>query len=251
MDRIPQPQVESKFPDCVTMKLHLEVEAGSTAIGFVGAGMATHPTEMNLSLTINFSGEQEIEMPGGKRFGLPEGRARFGIKRGELRFIFEKCSLPLETTALLQPFKVSIPVEQQQTRANEIQAAAALETRSIGAKISRGSSEKVTIDVFQVKKTGADDRPGWIFEAYGDRSILEGALQKTLLGVLSVMECPCELSASFTVRGDDIRLTWGKYGLTNDIHQNKLAVIERAIVVRYLKPLIEAEPICSGRWQHG
>jgi len=59
------------------------------------------------------------------------------------------------------------------------------------------------------------------------------------------------MSATFTARGEDIRITWGKLGLTQDIHRNKLAVIERAIALRYLKPLVEAEPICQGRWKYG
>lgn len=35
MDIIPEPQVESRFPDCVVMKLHLEEVAQPGSAGFV------------------------------------------------------------------------------------------------------------------------------------------------------------------------------------------------------------------------
>ncbi|MBW4490428.1 MAG: hypothetical protein KME12_21830 [Trichocoleus desertorum ATA4-8-CV12] len=159
--------------------------------------------------------------------------------------------MPLEKTTLLEPFKVSIAVERQKTKSNEIQAGAASNAPSIGAKTTEGSTEKITVEVFQVKKIGSEDKPAWIFEAYGDRPILEGMLTEALLGSLQVDELPCEIAADFIVRGEDVQITWGQIGQVKNIHRNKLAVIERAIALRYIKPIVESTPICQGGWRHG
>ena len=254
MNISPEPQVESKFPDCVAMKLHVqaksEVSKDSVLVGLSKAQVTTHPQEFDLGLTINFSGEQEFIVPGGTRLGLPGGRATFGVRRGQLRFVLQNCKLPLEKTILSQPFKVSIAVERQKTKANELQAGAASNAPSIGAKAADGSTEKITVEVFQVKKTGSEDRPAWVFEAYGDRTILEGMLTETSLGTLQINELPCEIAANFTVRGEDIQITWGQIGQVKNINRNKLAVIERAIALQYIKPMVELAPICQGRWSH-
>ncbi|MBE9182421.1 hypothetical protein IQ268_28130 [Oculatella sp. LEGE 06141] len=234
------------------MKLHLQVKSESpktSSLFRLGkAEVVNPPGELDLRLTIAFGGEQEIQIPGGSRLG---GRATFGVRRGQLRFVFQKCKLPLEKTVLLNPFRVSIDVERQKTKSNEIQAGAALDSRSIGAKASEGSVEKTTVEVFQVKKVGSEDNPAWIFEAYGNRTVLEGMLRETLLGTLQVAELPCEIAADFTVRGDDVQITWGQIGQVENIHRNRLALIERAIALRYIKPMVESAPICQGRWKHG
>lgn len=125
MDEIAKPEVISRFPDCVAMKLHLQSPAPApqpSLARFVSTKVATPPNDFDLSLTISFSGEQEIDIPAGKKLGLPEGQATFGIRRGQLRFELSNCKLPLKKTALLKPFKVSMAVEQQQTRASETEA---------------------------------------------------------------------------------------------------------------------------------
>jgi len=165
MDVIPEPQVESRFPDCVAMKLHLRAIAPPQPAGFIQPGVATQPKDIDLSLTVNFSGEQEIEVPGGKRLGLPGGRATFGVRRGELRFTLHNCNLPLEKISLSKPFKVSIEVERQQSRSSELQAGVSLDNRSVGANVTQGSAEKMMMEVFQVKKVGSEEHPAWIFEA--------------------------------------------------------------------------------------
>lgn len=254
MDEIAKPEVTSRFPDCVVMKLHLQspVPAPQPSLArFVSTEVATSPPNVDLSLTISFSGEQEIEVPAGKKLGLPEGRATFGILRGQLRFELDNCKLPLEKTALLKPFKVSMEVEQQQTRASEVQAGLKPGERSLSAKRTEGVAEKAKVDVFQVKKIGSEEKPAWVFDAYDERNVLDGLLKERLLGALYIDGLPCTLTATFTARGEDLRLTWGELGLTKNIHRNKLAVIERVIVLRYLKPLLEMEPLCKGIWQHG
>lgn len=251
----PKPQVESKFPDCVAMKLHLQAKSPDLKalplFSRLIKEVTTHPQEFDLSLTVNFSGEQEIIVPGGTRLGLPGGQVTFGVRRGRLQFTLQNCKLPLEKITLSAPFKVSIQVERQKTKSNEIQAGAASNAPSIGAKATEGSIEKTTEEVSQVKKIGSEDKPGWIFEAYGEHSILNGLLREAPLGTLQIAELPCEIVADFIVRGEDVRLTWGRMGQVENIHRNKLALIERAIALHYIKPVIESAPICQGRWSHG
>lgn len=255
MNASPQPEVENKFPDCVVMKLHIQANSEapkpSPLLGLGKTQGTTHPKALDLGLTINFSGEQEIQVPGGTRLNLQGGRATFGVRRGQLRFILQQCKLPLEKTALLKPFNVSIEIERQRTRSNEVQAVAALVAQSIGAKATKESTEKTTVEVFQVKKIGSEAQPAWVFEAYGNRTILEGMLAETLLGTLQIDGIPCEITADFTVRGEDVQITWGRIGQVENIHRNKLAVIERFIALRYIKTLVEPTPICQGKWRHG
>jgi len=261
MDPIPEPQVESRFPDCVVMKLHLKASAddssASPRLGFAETeiatrSVATHPQELDLSLTISFSGEQEIEVPGGKRLGLPGGRATFGIRRGQLRFMFQNCKLPLEKIALSKPFKVSLEVERQTTKSSELQVSAVLDPKSVGAKVAEGLAEKTTAEVSQVKNIGSENNPAWVFEAYGnDYIVLDGLLKEARLGVLQVIALPCQMIADFKVRGEDIHITGGEIGKVPNIRRNKLALVERAIALRYIKPLVESSSLCTARWQHG
>jgi len=168
MNVSPEPQVESKFSDCVAMKLHLQAnsEDPKALLPKLNKTQVTaHPKEFDLSLTISFSGEQEIVVPGGTRLGLPGGWATVGIKRGQLRLTLQNCKLPLEKTTLLEPFKASITVETQKTKSSAIQAGAASNAPSIGAQATEGSTEKTTVEVFQVEKIGSEDKPAWIFEA--------------------------------------------------------------------------------------
>lgn len=252
---MPEPSIKNRFPDCIAMKLHVEenapVSAGSPLSRLIGQREASHDNEAMLSLSINFSGEQEVEVPAGRRLGLPAGRATFGIRRGQMRLTLSHCTLPLEKTALRQPLKVSMEVEMQTSSSREVQANASLETRSVGAKAAQGSTEKVTVEVFQVKKTGGESEPKWIFEAQGGRTFLEGSMANELLGMLDIAKRPYEITADFTVRGEDIQITWGQMGAVQNIHRNRLAVIERLLTLRYIKPLVEASALCEWRCQHG
>jgi hypothetical protein len=212
---------------------------------------ATNPANsLGLGLTISFSGEQAVDVPGGQRLGLPGGRATFGVRRGELRFVLENCYLPLEDTVLSKPFRVSIEIERQQTKSRELNASTSLDAHNLAAKSASGSAETTTVEVFQVKKVGSEERPAWIFESYGDRTILDGILKEQLLGLLCTEENSC-INASFVVRAEDVLLTWGELGMVSDITRNKLAVIERAIVKHCIKPLVASDALCQARWENG
>jgi len=251
------PQVTNRFPDCVAMKLHLTSPTHADPMAEIRHLFPTPPStavpasqNLNLSLTINFGGAQEIQIPAGQRLGFPAGRATFGVRRGELRFMLENCYLPLEDTVLSKPFRVSIEVERQQTQSREVNASASLDARNLNAKSASGSAETTRVEVFQVKKVGSEAKPAWIFEAYGDRTFLDGLLKEQLLGSLFTQENFC-VNASFLVRAEDVLLTWGEWGLANNITRNKLALIERAIVRNYIQPLVASEALCQARWEDG
>ena len=207
------------------------------------------PKDLDLHLTISFSGEQEIEVPGGILLGFQKGRATFGIRRGQLRFHLTNCTLPLETCGFSNPLPISVEVEQQRTQSREIQGGVA-PNPNVGTKAVEGATEKQTKTLFQVKKLGAEDAPAWVFESRDDSNVLEGEVKEALLGILKVLGCPCEMKATFTVRGEDVKMTWGSVG-NRIISRNFWAAYERAVILRYIKPLVEESLVSEGRWQYG
>jgi len=77
MPTLVEPETENRFPACVAMKLHLETEVESTLnvlppdpfaplpLSATTNGNSPYPL-LHMSLTINFSGEQEIAIPGAR-----------------------------------------------------------------------------------------------------------------------------------------------------------------------------------------
>ena len=252
---MPEPQIENRYPGCVAMKLHLKPYGDealpSMLARFRRAPAATCADMFRISLTITFGGQQEIDIPRGQRLGLPGGRATFGIRRGQLKLALQNCTMPLEKVELADDFQVSETVERQTSRSAKVQGTLALDKRSIGTESTEGRTEKRLEKVFQVKKTGSESFPAWTFEADEAHNLLEGTLREQLLGLLSVALPSYEINAVFTVRGEDIQITWGQIGGTENIHRNKLAIIERGIVLRYLRPLIQDSPICEWRESYG
>ncbi|MEO1592499.1 MAG: hypothetical protein AAFU71_14595 [Cyanobacteria bacterium J06632_22] len=176
-------------------------------------------TDVNVSLTITFSGQQAIDIPKGKRLGLTGGQTTFGIRRGQLKLALQNCTMP--------PDQISL-----------------------GTAGIQGGSKQPSTDLFHVQNTSAEESPTWTFEANKAHRLIEGTLKEQLLGLLSVATSPYDISATFTVEGEDIQLDWGQLRGAQNIHRNKLAMIERGIVLRYLKPLLETAPLCEWRGSH-
>jgi len=229
-----------------------------------------------MSLTINFSGEQEIDIPGAKVLGIPSGKATFGARRCELRFALWGCQLPLDQVLLNAPLKRSLVVETQRERATETQLGATLGgtvgekpsgtgTTTVGFKGSGKAVEKVTTERWQVHYTGDEKKPMWVFEVKDGDSILQGALTREQLGTVSFdsdvkhQEMPLKgdeqpgaiLKATLAVRAEDVRLTWGKFGWTPNITRNRLAVIERAIALKHIGPQLQNGTLTTTEWQYG
>ena len=252
MSSLPAPIINNRFSDCVAMKLHFnwaQTEANKQPLpSFLSThSQSTDETEIEVSLTINFSGEQAMKVPAGERLGFPNGEVTFGIKRGRLQLNLEACKMLLETINLSPTFKISLEVEQQV----EKEFGASLGSKGVGNIQGKNkAAQKMTVETAQVKLTGSEENPGWIFQAQGNQHILEGILSQALLGILQQSSLPCKVEATFVVRGEDVHITWGNILLSKNIHRNKSAVIERALALGYIKPKIEAGPLSKVSWQH-
>ena len=55
----------------------------------------------------------------------------------------------------------------------------------------------------------------------------------------------------FSSRAEDVRITWGEIGYTKNISRNKMALIERAIAVRYLAQEINFDRMSEVVWNYG
>lgn len=251
MPQLPEPDIQNKFPDCVFMKLHFgEVQRQKST---------SRLSVIALGLTINFSGEQEMDVPSDELhklfmlLGFPDGKVSFGVRRGRLQFTLSGCSMPLEESAS-QPFEISKVIENQTEYMREASIGGTLggKTGGIGGfKAGNKSGEKITIKVSQFKRTGSEKKPAWIFEAQGRPPILEGALKEHELGTLLLTSSPCNVVATFRVRGEDIYLTWGNIWHTKDVIRNKSAVIERALTLRYIgRQLEKSGSLSEVRWQY-
>ena len=252
MSSLPEPVINNRFSDCVAMKLHFDwVQTKTnkqTLPSFITAhSQSVDETEIEVSLTINFSGEQAMKVPAGERLGFPNGEVTFGIKRGRLQLDLEACKMLLETINLSSNFRVSIEMEQQV----EKEFGASLGANGGGNIQGKNkAAQKMTVETAQVKLTGSEENPGWVFQAQGNQHILEGILSQALLGILQRSSPSCKVEATFVVRGEDIHITWGNILLTKNIHRNKSAVIERALALGYIKPKIESEPLSKVSWNY-
>src|SRR5579883_1813486 len=225
MSLIPKPQTVNRFPGCVAMKLHIELESAPTpgtapnsdpsAPSPPDTGNGHRPdTRLVMSLTINFSGEQSIDIPGARVLGIPSGKATFGVRRCELRFSLQGCRLPLDQVTLSAPFKRSVTVETQREQTTEAQAGVTLGgtvgekpsgtgSGTLGWKQGDKTTEKVTTERWQIHYTGDETAPMWVFEVKGGDKFLEGALTREPLGTVSLSplaEPPQPVSAPTAVK---------------------------------------------------
>jgi hypothetical protein len=241
-----------------------------------------------MSLTINFGGEQAIDIPGARVLGIPSGQATFGVKRCELRFTLMRCQLPLDKVTLIAPLKRSVAVETQRERATETQVGATLGgtvgekpsgtgSGTLGFKQGDKTVEKVTTERWQIHYIGSEEAPMWVFEVKNCDTILRGALTREQLGTVLLdsgvqqremslqsevqpgaipslplaQKTPSALKAIVTVRAEDVRLTWGKLGWTPNITRNRLALIERAIALKHIGPQLNNSTLSTTGWQYG
>lgn len=250
-----EPEVHNHYPNCVTLKLHLnsvplpEEQQSLPEVGGISSERILQ--ELELGLTINFNGKQKLKVPAGKRLGLPDGEVVFGIRRGKLQFELDKCRMPLEKIDLTKPFSISFEVEIESEEVNETQAGVSSNKGTGLIKSSRKSAQKRVSEYFSVKHSGSENSPAWFFEIFELEPFLEGILKEARMGVIELIGSPSCFKADFLVDGDDICITKGQWGWSGDIVRNKTAIIERALVLRYLIPKLESSPLSEVRWNHG
>ena len=252
MPELPKPITENKFPDCIAMNLHLKTDSQSGQFFSFLKRLNTSPTrsnpqELDVSLSVNFSSEQQIEVPGGEYLGFRGGKVTFGVRQGKLQIDLKNCQLPLNLIALDSSFKISMaietPPEQDQEHSNGSSTGSEIEAELIGHTTEAPSS---------VNQTPVDTS-AWIltFQAKGNGPLSGSAMTETKLGRLQLTDLPCDIKATFKVRGEDIRLTWSKVGPSQNLARNKIAMIERALALRYIKPQLESGSLSEVSWQYG
>jgi hypothetical protein len=176
------PNCKNFYPNCVSLKLHVEV-------GQVGTERVLQSENFLISLSIVFGGEQEIKFPGVSKVGFLKGRLTFGLRKGQLKLSLDGCQLPLEKVHLEKPLKISLEQDIEQEVSGETEIGVSIIPASkpngngqIGIKGSRKRVEKFRVEVFQVRKVGSEEMPAWIFEASPSESTLQGSLKRETLG---------------------------------------------------------------------
>ena len=253
MPQLPDPITENKFPDCIAMNLHLKADSQPKQLfSFLkrinSSSARSTPQELDVSLSVDFSSEQQIYVPGGKHLGFRGGKVNFGVRQGRLQLELKNCQLHLDEIALDQSFKILMEIETQPAADPKGQNGG-----STGGEIGGKAIENIISDPLQAPKQESEEAPAriFIFKAKGNGPLLGRALTETKLGKLQFMDLPCDIKATFRVRGEDIRLTWSKVGPSQDLSRNKIAIIERALALHYIKPQLESGSLSEVNWQYG
>jgi hypothetical protein len=223
--------LENKFPDCVFMKLRgapVEQEASSILVGVSPSTTFISATEVDLKLTLRF-GRQPIKIPGGCVW--------ISLKRGELRLKLDNGKIPLEKMGLVTPFETAVEVEQQQEDGRESETNIAV-AAGVKAKDIRKQTSKAKFKGYKIRNRGLEEEPIWEFEAVGTQS-LSGQLTEEFLGILEKNSKPCNLQATFTVRGQRDLILNGEGLWPKELSRNKLAVLEREFFRRFIEPKLE------------
>ena len=108
-------------------------------------------------------------------------------------------------------------------------------------------------DMISVTSRGSDTSPVWSFEVNSEVSMLQGTLEVDL-GIITILSYPLVLEATFRASPMDIFLSRSEdlwdLELTQKLTRNKLAVLERAIALQYMKPLL-GNSLLQIKMQHG
>lgn len=236
-------KINNRFPDCVAVKLHFESNLNSDKRG-LRAFLSSKPDvagDINLSLTIFFNGEQEIEIPASKALGIPNGKAKFGIQKGKLSINFRECRILLESIELGKPFDIYHEVGRTQETGKEAEVKGSLPkpTLSGTSKETTKASQTSQDRDYQVSSSGFEENHSWIFEVKSKGPFLIGQLSQERLGLVQRNGQLSSIKAIFTALPESIALLEGQLGLTKNISRNKLAVIERLLILKYIGPLLQ------------
>jgi hypothetical protein len=272
MLELPCPEPTNRFPSCIGMRIHFEevkpIEKHSRSLPNLFQHKAQTLPEIRISLSIQFSDQQELDIPSSnlprvlERLGMPGGKIKFGIRRGTLKLNLANCSLPLDKVGLCDTFQQTIGVEIQEEIAKEIQIGvsasgtvgekpSATGSGTAGWKTGDKTTQKHQFVQWQVHKTGGEQNPRWQFEQVAQKGVLKGTMKRESLGTISGQATPYQLIATFGVEASDVKLTWGNIVYTKDITRSKLAIIERLIAMQCIQENLNGQPLSEVRWQHG
>lgn len=106
---------------------------------------------------------------------------------------------------------------------------------NVGAEQIQASTDEFQFLACQVTTKGSEENPAWVFAVETGQLVLKGLLKQKLLGTLNVKARPCYVEATFEVSKRDIYITDAEGLWPPNISRNKLAVLERIIVLRLLE----------------
>lgn len=250
MMSIPEPKCENHFSRCVAINVHIDIKGKSSR-----NLKRSNINEFQLSLTIDFGCEEEISIPAGRRFGLNEGKVTIGLKRAELEFELSNCEVPLESVLLKSDLDLYYDTEQTSEESGKLDMR--IHGTNSQSNLEIGEKKSVTIKrkLALIQKIGNEKSPIWVFRVPLESEFLTGSLTKQPLGNLTrtstVSNEYMSLKGNLNVRGEDIIISWGKLLFSDNITRNKLAVFERAIALRYVRPMFEGTALCEVEWNYG
>jgi hypothetical protein len=177
------------------------------------------PQQIKLYLTIQFKEQREL---------LVGGHIKFGLKGGKLRVKLKNAEIPLTSNQLGRSYELAVQKKKPPASILPIP----------GVKANLQTTE--TIEPLQfisckVAVRGTPNRPVWVFEVDKGGSVLKGVLKNTALATLDITEKPCYIEATFEVAPRDIYLSEAEGLWPRNISKKKSAVIERAIIRRFLE----------------
>jgi hypothetical protein len=184
-------------------------------------------------LNINF-GEETLRV-----FG---GTVSFGLKEGLLRLNLNGTTLPLRNLRLTSQFELVFnrEITIENGKENEINATLSTNSNLLG-KVRKTDkvSTKINDQVSSIQNGGTPKNPTWTFQAPVSRSILEGLLQEQIIGIFDNTDNPISIEATFETQDEHVKLTSANGFWVKDIGENKRAVIERELFLRYIRPKLK------------
>lgn len=176
------------------------------------------PQQIKLYLTIQFKEQREL---------LVGGHIKFGLKGGKLRVKLKNAAIPATSNQLGRSYELAVQKKKP--------LASIPQQSEIQANISTDeTSEPPQFISCKVAVRGTATRPVWVFEVDKGGSVLKGVLKNTALATLDITEKPCYIEATFEVAPKDIYLSEAEGLWPKNISKKKSAVIERAIIRRFL-----------------
>lgn len=229
-----QPEPENKCLGCLFMKLE---GIPVTREQRTNSELRLHSAateQINLNLTLQFNEQRELVIG---------GRIQFGLKGGQLKLKLVNGEIPIESRMLNGLVKLSAEKPRQQQHSSQPQSPTKdalsknppLVNAAPSANQTPENTDKFQPSVCQVTIQGSEENPTWVFEVTKDELVLNGLLKNVLLATLNVTGKPCYVEATFEVSPRDVYMIEAEGLLPKNLSRKKMAVIERAIIRRFLE----------------
>lgn len=200
------------------------------------------PNWATIRATINFAVD---------RYDRGWGTIWLGLRGGEMRLAIDNGTMPLDRVELAPELPSSVEVdrtitqETSKTKAGKVIAkaeASANPSAQVSNEAMRCEAKKETIsDKYrsvdnQVRFCGSDRAPKWFFKPMRGHKFLEGRMKDQKLGDVYLKKRPCNITATFHIRDDDLRFEAEEGRPLGDVK-------EFCIRLLFLKKLQISEPI--------